>query len=561
MVVVGKYAYVAANESLRILDVSEPAAPIEVGTYRIIGLVDDIAIDGNTLYTATDRGMRITDVTVRTEPTVVGAYQDDLFALRGKVIIAGSYAYLITTDGTRIIDISKPTAPRLVSIYVGGTYVVDIVVEGHFAYLARANCGINPDCEGGLQVVDVSNPSAPIQVENYPLPGGAYSVAVRGSRLYIGVLNGIKVLDISDPMHPTSVSDISLAATPHDLLAIGDRLFASDPGTVSILDVADPTDAHILDSYNASDSINEIAFADNILYVGTSSGLHILNIFDPTHIVESAYFQTQREVLGLAASDGLIYTGTYHGLYVLHYQGPSIIGQVIRPNGQPVPGTNITSSIGVSTTSDATGIFTFTGVLSTTVVLTATLGDVLFSPPELTITQPFERNTQNFVALGIPATSVVKPELSAHLPFTDTQNLVSELEVPAGAITRTTTLSITPTLATSNGGVAFAGHAFSLSATYNGAEVPEFATTKPMTVTIRYSDEDISVVSDESGLLLKVWTAKGWQAAGQTCAAPVPERRTPALNQVTAEICRGGTFALFGPTHQLYLPVVGSPDP
>ena len=53
----------------------------------------------------------------------------------------------------------------------------DVAVAGSYAYVA--------DWFGGLRVINVANPAAPIEVGFYDTPGNASGVAVAGSYAYV----------------------------------------------------------------------------------------------------------------------------------------------------------------------------------------------------------------------------------------------------------------------------------------------------------------------------------------------------------------------------------------
>ena len=91
------------------------------------------------------------------------------------------------------------------------------------------------------------------------------------------------------------------------------------------------------------------------------------------------------------------------------------------------------------------------------------------------------------------------------------------VEVPAGAVTTTTTLLYTahPT-ATAPSGFKFAGHAFALDAYRDGQKLSGLALSKPLTVTIRYTDADVAGI-DENTLVLNYWDGSRWVDAATTC--------------------------------------------
>jgi len=139
--------------------------------------------------------------------------------------------------------------------------------------------------------------------------------------------------------------------------------------------------------------------------------------------------------------------------------------------------------------------------------------------------------------------------------LTDTQGLTTTVVFPAGAVTQTTTVVLTPTLATGGAGFAFAGHAFELEAWRSSTPLPGFAFETPITVTIHYSEQDVQMVSDESQLALMRWTGSGWEDAANTCTPPSPYARDPEGNLLSIAICHLSKYALLGPTNQVYLPL------
>src|SRR2546426_5815546 len=72
------------------------------------------------------------------------------------VAVSGAHAYVAAGDGgLLVIDLTNPTAPVQVSSYLTSGEALAVVIAGNYAYVA---CG-----DAGLQVIDVSNPTAPVR--------------------------------------------------------------------------------------------------------------------------------------------------------------------------------------------------------------------------------------------------------------------------------------------------------------------------------------------------------------------------------------------------------------
>jgi hypothetical protein len=127
------------------------------------------------------------------------------------------------------------------------------------------------------------------------------------------------------------------------------------------------------------------------------------------------------------------------------------------------------------------------------------------------------------------------------LIYTDTNTLTTMVQVPAGAVTETTMLVYTPVdTVTAPSGLIFARHAFDLNAYQGSTLVPGFVFSKPVTITIHYSDTDVAGL-DESSLVLRYWTASAWASDGITVI-----ERNPAQNYAVFTITHLCQFALFG---------------
>ena len=118
----GTYAYVAGGD-LFVVDVSDPAAPVEAAVYNTPGWA--------------------TNVTVAS-----GA--------------SGTYAYVADLDGgVRILNVSDPEAPAEVGFYRTPGGAVDVAVAGGYAYVA--------DSYGGLAIL------------RFPLPRVYLPLVARGN--------------------------------------------------------------------------------------------------------------------------------------------------------------------------------------------------------------------------------------------------------------------------------------------------------------------------------------------------------------------------------------------
>jgi hypothetical protein len=76
-----------------------------------------------------------------------------------------------------------------------------VVLRDGYAYVA--------DGEGGLQIVSIASPEAPVVVGSLLLPGFAVRVALAGDCAYVANLEtGLQVVDISNPAAPRALGGL-----------------------------------------------------------------------------------------------------------------------------------------------------------------------------------------------------------------------------------------------------------------------------------------------------------------------------------------------------------------
>jgi len=273
----GNYAYVAdSSAGLRVIDISDPANPNEVGFYhdprqgipehaRKVHVSGDYAYVADSAWNAatgyTNAGLRVVDISTPANPNEVGFRNTPDMAYG--VYVSGDYAYVAgKSRGLRVMDVSTPVNPREIATLDGPSDTVEVYVSGNYAYAVyhRAGFGVidvsdpgNPlkmgscgtrdraigvhvlgdyayvaDTNSGLLVIDVSNPANPREVGFYDTPGQAYGVYVVGQHAYVAALGaGLRVIDISDPANPREVGFYTLDDTM-DVYVSGGYIYVAD---------------------------------------------------------------------------------------------------------------------------------------------------------------------------------------------------------------------------------------------------------------------------------------------------------------------------------------------
>lgn len=281
--IAGKYAYFGGPGELVALDISTPSSPVAVAKARVPGTVEGLSVRNNLVFVAAggaglwvfqlvngtlkelghyeggyhvwdvatsgcyaylaahDRGLRIIEVSNRKLPREVGWLETPGFALG--VAVAGKNVFLVDGIALRIVGLSREQVPTLVGFSHPIEPSFKVAVSGNYAYVAAY--------DGGVRIVDVSNPKSPKEVASYDTPGQALSVAVQGRYLYVADgQSGLRIIDVGDPRKPAEVGFVETPGYAEDVAVSGSLVLVADTEDLRIIDASDPRNPHELSSFD-----------------------------------------------------------------------------------------------------------------------------------------------------------------------------------------------------------------------------------------------------------------------------------------------------------------------
>jgi hypothetical protein len=275
------FAFVAdGSGGLRVLDVSDPRAPSEIGFNETPIFVQDINIVGTYAYLAgREEGLLIYDISDPTQPTQVGRY-DTPGAAYG-VSVIGKYAYLADfVRGLRVIDISAPNAPSEVGFYDAPTTVKDLTLIEPYAYVA--------DGEQGMWVYNVEDINAIREIGYYATPGNAISVASVGNQVYVSDGGaGVQIMDASNPNAVNYSGSFDTIGFATGTYVVDQTMYVADGSAgLQIFEISVPSDVKRLGSEDTLGDARGVYVAGKYAYIADGpGGLYIANITnsnDPT---------------------------------------------------------------------------------------------------------------------------------------------------------------------------------------------------------------------------------------------------------------------------------------
>jgi hypothetical protein len=345
--VTGGYAYVLWKAEdyyhewggMKILDISNPAAPVEVGSVDYLDPYDnppqDVEIANGYGYVTTDY-LYTYDLTDPANPVLV-----DTSIYSGKdIAVFGDYAYVVGCCGFLTMSLADPAHP----VFIGGVGVDGrteaVALQGNYAYLAEVR-DIIAEAGGGLRVIDVISPTNPVEVGYLPLPYGSRGVAVSGNLAYVAeVYNGLSVVDVSTPTVPQQIGSYlapgevdDVAITDGYAFSVADYYFPGASGlwATNVANRSNPVGTGYYEVFGSRSLVAARDYAYVLVsYYQSGAGyfnnyLHVVDIADPTQPTGVSIYPLPKDegAPGLAASDGYVYVAQTERLVVVDVRNPT----------------------------------------------------------------------------------------------------------------------------------------------------------------------------------------------------------------------------------------------
>jgi hypothetical protein len=177
-------------QGIRVLDVSDPVHPIQVGFIATPAQASAMVIKGNLAYVADGTaGVRVVDISNPTLPVEIGFYDTPEWA--GALALKDNL--LVVADGSGslpILDVSNPALPALVWSYTEYEYYYDVYILGHYACFGTLF--------GGLTIFDIADPANTKKIGDYDV-GGQRALALSGNTYYLNEERGMTMLKVELP--------------------------------------------------------------------------------------------------------------------------------------------------------------------------------------------------------------------------------------------------------------------------------------------------------------------------------------------------------------------------
>ncbi|MBN2386777.1 MAG: right-handed parallel beta-helix repeat-containing protein [Anaerolineales bacterium] len=285
----GRYVYAGVGPRLVSIDALDPAVMQPIGgTAQFADFVQDVTVSSDLAYVAAgSAGLRVVDISDPAHPVEIGAWDSPGYA--EGVVVVGHTAYLADGPyGLAIVDISDPEQPLPISSAYSTEHAYGVSVNGQYAYLAA---GI-----AGVLVVDVVDPDHPVESGAVDTPGYAYGVAANATVAYVADgWNGLQVVNVADPTEPTLDGVLATPGWAVGVVLSGTRVYVADAaGGIRIVDVADPASLRTLGAH-APDlgHAGSVSVAGNMAFIADRNfGVRAVDVSNPANPVQVGLYNS-----------------------------------------------------------------------------------------------------------------------------------------------------------------------------------------------------------------------------------------------------------------------------
>lgn len=275
------------------LDVSVPGTPRRVSTGWMPGgvaAVDAVVHDGKAVLVQSNYGLTLSnqDTLAPLARLEVDLPEDLASRSFEQVAMAGDTAWLAAWGhGLIAVDLAAQGGPREVG-RLPYTFAATVAVDGTRAYVGRWTNG------GGLAVVDVAKPGAPVLLSEAALDNQPYRLHAAGGYVYVaqsaewGVESGggMRVFDVSGRGGAVPVAHVDDGCGHGFDLdvddAVGLAYLACGDG-IRVVDIANPRAPVVIGRYLEGDGVDytRVAAHGERVWFADSAGVHELDVANP----------------------------------------------------------------------------------------------------------------------------------------------------------------------------------------------------------------------------------------------------------------------------------------
>jgi hypothetical protein len=269
------WAYVADVIGLVVINTSNINSPVYDTTLLTAHEAEDVWVDQGLAFVADDgAGMRILDVSNPSAPVELGGIDTADYHSSRTLASAGrdSFAFAGWTQWPRLraIDVADPTRPTMAGGCETFNPTYDMVLRDSLLYIAE---------DAYFQTVNVARPREPEVVGTCRLSGAVGDMAMAGDTAYVTSLY-LTTVDVSSPDSPRVINEWGSRAYGID---VADTVLYMAYQGLKTASIANPTMPYVLDSVYVDDYTKDVVRVDSLAVLG-GSVVRVYSVADPRDI-------------------------------------------------------------------------------------------------------------------------------------------------------------------------------------------------------------------------------------------------------------------------------------
>jgi len=270
----------ARSDKVMRFDISNPLAPRYVDTIAANNnFIWDVALKNGYAYVASD-DLRVVNMNGPSSQLIIPDRYTDNYSI--SVAVDGTYAFVGTdpvVGRIQIFDVTNPQAPHyLRNQDLGG----GVNFHKLLTYGSNYLIGITPQGNNDVWIIDRRNVNNLVTAAQLAIPGlVGVTGRVVGDRLYVtdrGGSGGVAIVDLSNPLAPVLKSVKASSGPSFGVDAAGSNIAVGDGGAgVTFLDATDVLAPRIIGSQATPGTAWDVRFAFGALYVAHESGISVIS--------------------------------------------------------------------------------------------------------------------------------------------------------------------------------------------------------------------------------------------------------------------------------------------
>jgi len=299
-----------------------------IRSYYLNGEALDLVGEGSYLYVALNNAIKVLDITNPTELLLLGTTMESMDTYRylyfgPSIFINGNYLYYANSN--RIDFFDKSNLNQLILKFTltlpYNTFFSDMALQDNFLYSIQY---LYNSEQFYLMIYDVTNPLNPVSVKNLPLSGISNfgeDIYVDKNHAFVHIGSSLQLFDISNPSNPIIQATLSISDTGRDSLCVKDNYFyLANIYSLDVWDITQFSSPFLINSFPIGFPPSQMKIEGNYLYLLDNHGqILIYNLENPANPT----FVTSCESFGIGynfiVENNIIYiANSYAGLSIMN---------------------------------------------------------------------------------------------------------------------------------------------------------------------------------------------------------------------------------------------------